>query len=152
MVKNNLPKLLLFLSGPGGSGKTFVYNAITSNLICANQKVVCVASTGIAASLLFQGRTEHSTFRIPLSKDIDELPKLPDLSKAEKDRLLSFDLLIWDEISMQKKSDIFFVDKLLQNLTNCDKPFGGKHVLFGGDVAQTVPISGYGGLGMCLNR
>lgn len=145
-VKNNIPEHLFFLSGPGGSGKTFVYNAITSNLLSSNKRVLCVASTGIAASLLFHGRTAHSVFKIPISKDYNILFQLPALSEKERDRLSSFDLLIWDEISMQKKSDIFFVDRLLQNITNADKPFGGKYVLFGGDFAQTVPISGYGGL------
>jgi hypothetical protein len=60
---------LSFLDGPGGTGKTFVYQAI-SHAIHAQSKIVpCVASSGIVPILLPRGHTPHSCFNIPLYVD-----------------------------------------------------------------------------------
>jgi hypothetical protein len=54
-----------FIDGPGGTGKTFLYN----NLLAAVRKegdiALAVASSGIAALLLPGGRTAHSRLKIP---------------------------------------------------------------------------------------
>ena len=47
-----------FLHGPGGTGKTYVYNMHSQGKI-----VICVASSGIASLLSMGGRTSHSTFK-----------------------------------------------------------------------------------------
>jgi len=59
-----------FLHGPGGTGKTFVYNTLCPSLRAKVKIVICVASSGIASLLLKGGRTVHSTFKVPL--DIHE--------------------------------------------------------------------------------
>ncbi|KAI9103507.1 hypothetical protein K1719_023130 [Acacia pycnantha] len=50
----------LFVYGCGGTGKTFLWNALTSTLRAKGQIVLTVASSGIAATLLPSGRTAHS--------------------------------------------------------------------------------------------
>ncbi|KAJ3760313.1 PIF1-like helicase-domain-containing protein, partial [Lentinula raphanica] len=57
---------LYFLSGPGGTGKTFVYRTLCHAIRANGWIVLCVASTGIAALLLPGGRTAHSMFKIPV--------------------------------------------------------------------------------------
>ena len=47
----------LYVDAPGGSGKTFVFNMIANYLRQNGYKVSCAAWTGIAATLLTQGRT-----------------------------------------------------------------------------------------------
>lgn len=64
-VNNNSGKIF-FLYGPGGTGKTFVYNTII-NKLRSEKIVIPVASSGIAALLLPGGRTAHSRFKIPLN-------------------------------------------------------------------------------------
>ena len=54
-----------FLHGPGGTGKTYVYNTLCYALHGQGKIVLCVASSGIASLLLIGGRTAHSTFKIP---------------------------------------------------------------------------------------
>ena len=56
-----------FLNGPGGTGKTFIYNTVCNTVRSWGKIVLCVASSGIAALLLCGGRTAHSMFKIPLS-------------------------------------------------------------------------------------
>ena len=57
---------IFFLNGPGGTGKTFVYNTICNMVRSRGWIVLCVASSGIATLLLRGGRTAHSMFKIPL--------------------------------------------------------------------------------------
>ncbi|KAJ6523031.1 PIF1-like helicase-domain-containing protein, partial [Mycena capillaripes] len=65
-VMDKNPKLY-FLHGPGGTGKSFTYNALCYALRAKAKIVLCVASSGIAALILIGGRTSHSTFKIPLN-------------------------------------------------------------------------------------
>ncbi|KAI5890484.1 uncharacterized protein SCHCODRAFT_02435480, partial [Schizophyllum commune H4-8] len=58
---------VFFLTGPAGTGKTFVYNTLCYALRATRKIVLCVASSGIAAILLIGGRTSHSTFKIPIN-------------------------------------------------------------------------------------
>ena len=55
-----------FVDGPGGTGKTFLFNALLTAVRHANKIAISVASSGTAALLLKGGRTAHFVFRIPL--------------------------------------------------------------------------------------
>ena len=55
-----------FIDGPGGTGKTYMYNALYGRLRSLGIRVVCVAYTGIAATLLEGGTTAHKRFCLPL--------------------------------------------------------------------------------------
>ena len=61
---------LYFVHGPGGTGKSFVWNTLAHGCRANGKIVLCVASSGIASVLLPGGRTSHSTFKIPI--DLDE--------------------------------------------------------------------------------
>jgi hypothetical protein len=58
-----------FVCGHGGTGKTFLWNAIVARLRSEKNSFV-VASSGVASLLLPKGRTAHSRFKIPF--DITE--------------------------------------------------------------------------------
>ncbi|PNY08839.1 ATP-dependent DNA helicase PIF1 [Trifolium pratense] len=64
-VNNNLGRMF-FVDGFGGSGKTFLWNALSYRLRSEGKIVLNVASSGIASLLLPRGRTAHSQFGIPL--------------------------------------------------------------------------------------
>ena len=55
-----------YVDGPGGSGKTFLYETLYHHFSGLELHVECVASTGIAATLLPFGRTYHSAFKLPV--------------------------------------------------------------------------------------
>jgi Primosomal protein N'' (replication factor Y) - superfamily II helicase len=55
-----------FLHGPGGTGKTFIYNTLCCALHAQGKIVICVASSGIAALILMGGRTSHFRLKIPI--------------------------------------------------------------------------------------
>lgn len=58
-----------FVSGYGGTGKTFPWNCIVTYLRSQKKIVLAVASSGVASLLLPGGRTAHSRFKIPIEVD-----------------------------------------------------------------------------------
>jgi hypothetical protein len=58
---------IFFLHGPGGTGKTYIYNTLCCFLHGQHKIIICVASSGIAALLIIGGRTSHSCFKIPIN-------------------------------------------------------------------------------------
>lgn len=67
---------LFFLTGSGGTGKTYVYNTIIHRCTAKRQYVLPTASTGIAATLLFNSATAHSTFNIGLDIHENTVPSV----------------------------------------------------------------------------
>lgn len=57
---------LIFIHDHGGTGKTFLWNTIISKIRSQSKIVFPVATSGIAALLLPNSRTDHSRFYIPL--------------------------------------------------------------------------------------
>jgi hypothetical protein len=129
-----------FLNGPGGTGKTFVYNTVCNIARSNGWIVLCVASSGIAALLLRGGRTAHSTFKIPISLHQDSTCPIP-----KEGRLASLiratRLIIWDEITMQHRHAAEAVDRTCRDILGVrDRNFGGITVVFGGDFQQILPV------------
>jgi len=58
-----------FLSGEGGSGKSFVSNLLLAHVRLTRKIAIAVASTGLAALNLRGGTTAHSRLKIPLRLD-----------------------------------------------------------------------------------
>ena len=135
----------LFLTGKAGTGKSTFLRYIAEHI---NKKHVILAPTGIAA-INAGGSTLHSFFKLPFH------PLLPDDERysprhirntmkynAEKIKLLQdVELIIIDEISMVRSDIIDFIDKVLRIYNrNMREPFGGKQMLFVGDVYQLEPV------------
>jgi hypothetical protein len=143
-VSSKLGKLI-FVNGYGGTGKTFLWKAITTSLRAEGKIVLAVASSGIAALLLPGGRTAHSRFHIPLNInnestcDIKQGTYLAEL-------LNKTSLILWDEAPMTNKHCFEALDKSLRDVlrftddSSQDKPFGGMTVVMGGDFRQTLPV------------
>lgn len=137
-VEAGLPKVF-FIDGPGGTGKTFVYESILAEVRSKRKIALAVASSGIAALLLTGGRTAHSRFKIPV--DVHEgstcsISKQSDLAKL----LIDSSLIIWDEAPMMNRFCYEALDRTLRDLTGSNHCFGGKIVVLGGDFRQILPV------------
>jgi hypothetical protein len=108
------------------------------------KKVVSVAWTGIAATLLIEGRTVHSTFQLPL--DLNETSTSNMTLNSKKAVVLrEADLIIWDEAPMAPIQAVNTIDRLLRKIMNNKFPFGGKvFVILGGDFRQVTPVVSHG--------
>ena len=49
-------------------------------------------------------------------------------------------VFIWDEAPMMHKFAFEAVDWTFRDITQIDKPFGGKILIFGGDFRQILPV------------
>ena len=130
---------VFFLDGPGGTGKTYLYNVILAQLRSEGKICLAVASSGIAAELLIGGRTAHSRFKIPLKTTFESTCNVSANSKLAK-LLKKTDLIIWDEVPMSHKYTVETVDRTLRDITEVDEIYGGITVLFGGDFRQILPV------------
>ena len=57
---------VFFVDGPGGSGKTFLYNLILAKVRSQGRVALGMASSGIAALLLSDGTTAHFRLKLPI--------------------------------------------------------------------------------------
>ncbi|KAF8113262.1 hypothetical protein N665_0053s0013 [Sinapis alba] len=136
---------LFFLNGPGGTGKTYVYKTIISRLRSQGKIVLPVASSGIAAILLPNGRTAHSRFKIPIDLHQDSMCNIS-RGTMLSELLEKTDLIIWDEAPMCHRFAFEALDKTLRDILSVADPdaakktFGGKTVLLGGDFRQILPV------------
>jgi len=134
---------MFFLYGYGGTGKTFMWNTLSSALRSKGKIVLTVASSGIASLLLPGGRTAHSKFKIPvptLEHFVCNLTKGSELS----DLMKLANLIIWDEAPMAHKFCFEALDRTLKDImkehNKSDFIFGGKVIVFGGDFRQILPV------------
>ncbi|XP_021744627.1 ATP-dependent DNA helicase PIF1-like [Chenopodium quinoa] len=128
-----------FIDGPGGTGKTFSYNALYAEIRLMNKIVLPTATSGIVVANIPSGRTAHSRFKIPLyplESLACNVPKQGSLAALLKETTL----IIWDEASMAKKENIESLDVLLRDICNPNLLFGGKIVVFGGDFRQVLLV------------
>jgi hypothetical protein len=143
-VAHNQPGFF-FVCGHGGTGKTFLWNAIIAKLRSQNKLVLAVASSGVASLLLPRGRTAHSRFKIPI--DIDET-SICNIKRGSMlaELLIEASLIIWDEAPMTHRRCFEALDRTLRDIlsqtcaTNSIIPFGGKPVVLGGDFRQILPV------------
>src|SRR5680860_863755 len=127
------------LTGPAGSGKTFVLNQFIKLAKYDGKHVSVTATTGLAATHL-GGTTIHSWSGIGIS---DELRSgfAENLSKTRREIIEKTDVLIIDEISMLHDYRLDMVDEVCRVVRKRDEPFGGIQIIMSGDFFQLPPIN-----------
>ncbi len=129
----------VLLTGPAGSGKTFVLNQFIRQAKSDGKHVSVTATTGLAATHL-GGTTIHSWSGIGIH---DQLPTdfHHNLTKTRADTIKKTDILIIDEISMLHDYRLDMVDEISRKIRDDDQPFGGIQVILCGDFFQLPPVS-----------
>jgi hypothetical protein len=133
---------LFLLQGSAGTGKTFTVNAIVSELRRLGKRCLITATTGIAAVQYLGGTTVHSLFKL----GIDENARMDFRCNIGRDtphaRYLSgADLIVIDEVSMLTPWVANRVSLTLKAICENEAHFGGKKILFVGDLLQLPPVS-----------
>ena len=103
----------------------FTYNTIVHNLQALEKKVKCMAYSGITSTLLINGATAQSKFQIPIYLLPNSVCNVNcQIGRARM--LMETTLCIWDEVSMIPANALQAVNLRLRDITQVNKPFGGK--------------------------
>ncbi|KLO06708.1 hypothetical protein SCHPADRAFT_837656, partial [Schizopora paradoxa] len=138
-ITRDSTQLLLYVSGVGGTGKSYVIKTISELMKRHNesQKLLRTAPTGCAA-VLIEGHTIHSVTMLPSRKKKINIQEL---------ELIWQDIhyLIIDEVSMISGSFLYQISQRLQHAFGSDParrelPFGGLNIIFTGDLGQLPPV------------
>ncbi len=124
-----------FLTGRAGTGKTTFLKNIQQ---LTDKQFIVVAPTGIAA-IVAGGVTIHSFFGLSLEvqgpKDHGK-----NFTEDKIDAIRACDTIIIDEVSMVRCDIVDSIDRTLRMVMSTNLPFGGKQVIFSGDMFQLPPV------------
>ena len=141
----------VFVSGPGGVGKSHVISLIRNDTVKLlrlsgqvqpdDVTVLLTAPTGVAAFNI-QGMTLHSALLLSTSK-CSSLPLTQDKLNTLRTKLSNLQLLIIDEVSMVGSNMLLQIHKRLQQLKGSkdDVTFGNVSILAVGDFFQLQPVA-----------
>ncbi len=127
------------LTGPAGTGKTYVLNQFIKLAKYDGKHVSVTATTGLAATHL-GGTTIHAWAGIGV---LDYLPQgfAEHIAKGRREIIEKTDVLIIDEISMLHDYRLDMVDEACRLVRKKDEPFGGIQVIMSGDFYQLPPVN-----------
>ena len=123
-----------FLTGRAGTGKTTFLRKIRE---IVDKNFVVVAPTGIAA-IVAGGETIHSFFGMPTEILTEET--CYNINETKQRILRNVDTIIVDEASMVRCDMVDAIDRILRIIMHNNLPFGGKQMVFSGDIFQLDPV------------
>lgn len=124
----------LFITGKAGTGKSTFIKTIQEEI---DKNFLVLAPTGIAA-LNVGGQTMHSFFGFPF--EVVCPGTRMEVSEEKQTVLKKVDTIIIDEASMVRADLVDGMDRFLRHLMRTHLPFGGKQILFVGDLYQLPPV------------
>jgi ATP-dependent DNA helicase PIF1 len=134
----------IFVTGPGGSGKSYLLEALQEEFRLLGKVLAITALTGCAALLLgSKAKTLHSWAGIGLGKgDINAIISSIVMNGRKKKAWIKTDCLVIDEVSMMTPQLLQMLDAVGRRVRKCStEPFGGLQVVFVGDFYQLPPVS-----------
>ncbi len=123
-----------FLTGKAGTGKTTFLRNVQKMV---DKQFITLAPTGVAA-IIAGGDTIHSFFGLPM--DVCIPGTMGKMSEARIMTLIHTDTIIIDEVSMVRCDIMDTIDYTMRKVLRSTLPFGGKQVIFVGDMFQLPPV------------
>ena len=133
----------IFLTGPGGTGKSYLLKALYELIPYRKGKHVTItALTGCAALLLGRhAKTVHSWAGVGLAKEpANVLASTIKRSRKTLCRWLGTDVLVIDEVSMMTPEFLEKLNDIAKRVRNNTAPMGGMQIVFVGDFYQLPPV------------
>jgi ATP-dependent DNA helicase PIF1 len=135
----------VMISGPGGTGKSFLIHHVVSlkdSLMSSKSHIMGVTAMTGAAAVLINGTTLHSFLGLGLGEgSVSQLvDKIKINNKSSCWKLLQ--ILIIDEVSMLSVELFDKLERIARIFRENEKPFGGIHLVLSGDFLQLPCIGG----------
>ena len=133
----------LFITGPGGSGKSFLIKNIVADAEEKKKVIKVCALTGCAAILLqCKATTLHMFSGIGLAskKNAQIVEELFTKKRHKLKNWRGLEILIIDEVSMMSLKILLLLDLIARKFYKKNVPFGGLQVIFTGDFYQLSPV------------
>lgn len=135
----------VFLTGPAGSGKTYVLNQFISRARKEGMVVAVTATTGLAATHL-NGTTIHAWSGIGVRDELEEA-FFENFRRDRRKLIKEADVLVIDEISMLHDYRLDMIDDICRHVRKDAQPFGGLQIILCGDFFQLPPVNRPGSRG-----
>ncbi|KID83911.1 DNA helicase PIF1, ATP-dependent [Metarhizium guizhouense ARSEF 977] len=131
---------MFFVTGPGGTGKSFLLRALQYWCDKSRNPALLLAPTGIAARNI-DGNTIHSALSVYSHRSAYHtgLFRFEDQKKKDIEKKT---VLIIDEVSMVDGVLLDYLASLFAKLRRNNRPFGNMHVIVFGDLMQLPPVEG----------
>ena len=138
-----LLKQNIFITGPGGSGKSALIKYIYEDACKRGRNISVTALTGCAAVLLnCKAKTLHSWAGIGLGNaEADFIVEKIERNRFKKKVWRETDILIVDEVSMMSLKLFELINLVGKEVRRSNRPFGGIQVIFSGDFYQLPPVA-----------
>ena len=134
--------LNVFLTGPPGTGKSFVLKEIIAMLKEKDRKIATTSSTGCSA-VLIGGQTIHSFLGMGIGNtSCESICTRLKQNKSKFKQIYELQTLIIDEISMIDDQTFEHISNILKKVKDDRRPFGGTQTIFVGDFCQLSPVKG----------
>lgn len=124
-----------FLTGRAGTGKTTFLRDVQREVGYKN--FITLAPTGVAA-ILAGGETIHSFFGLPMEVCVPGT--VGHMNQSHILSLVHANTIIIDEVSMVRADVMDAIDSTMRKYLRTYKPFGGKQMVFVGDMFQLPPV------------
>ena len=134
----------LFITGPGGSGKSFLIKNIVKHAETNKKNIKVCALTGCAAILLeCKATTLHMFSGIGFANKKNEeiMEELFTTKRYKLKNWRNLEILIIDEVSMMSLKIFLLLDIIAKNFYKNTSPFGGLQIIFTGDFYQLSPVA-----------
>ncbi len=134
----------VLVTGPGGTGKSFLVERIIDELRGRGRAVAVTASTGVAG-LNVGGSTVHSFLGTMLTGDVVQWDRDircgESLHPAVRRRLRVTKTIVVDEVSMLTGDYLDMMDAHLRWVCDSSTPWANKQMVFVGDFLQLPPVT-----------
>lgn len=136
---------LQILLSTGGCGKSYVIDAVITTLMTKHgysedMFSVCATTIGKAATNINGSTFQNYSDGLGIFSDHMFTPLSAAVLERFQERMCLKKLIIIDEFSMLRQSEIHYIDERLKQIMGNSKPFGGLTVVLAGDPAQLPAV------------